>query len=366
MAGGCALGGGGHGEAASTGETGVTATVGEPSPTPVLRLPTARGIRVPKGFRAQFYARGLEHPTAMAFGPGGALYVTEDVGRLVRVRPGARRPHTVAKGFPVPLGLAWMGHRLFVSTQGKLVRLRFAGGKVVSRRAIVSGLPFGRHQQDNVVVGPDGRLYFGSGSTCDACVEADPRSATVLSVKPSGRGLRVVSRGLRNPYGLTFQPGTGRLYVSVNGQDNLPDPNAPEPAEMVVVAEQGRDFGWPDCWPSSEEHRMKGDCAGVTRPSAYLEEHSSADGIAFARGRSFPPRFRGNLFVALWGQYDSETHGRRIVRIVLGPNGRATKVARFVTGLPHPLALAVDPLGALLVADWQRGAIYRVQADGAP
>ena len=103
--------------------------------------------------------------------------------------------------------------------------MRLRGGRIVGRRAILSGLPYGRHQQNNVVLGRDGRLYLGSGSTCDVCVERDPRSASVLSVRPDGRGLRAVARGLRNPFGLAIQPSTGRLYASVNGQDNLPDPS---------------------------------------------------------------------------------------------------------------------------------------------
>ena len=32
-------------------------------------------IRVPAGFRAETFATGLERPTAMAYGPGGRLYV---------------------------------------------------------------------------------------------------------------------------------------------------------------------------------------------------------------------------------------------------------------------------------------------------
>ena len=330
--------------------------------TPAVRLPRARGIIVPRGFRAEVYARGLTRPTAMAYGPGGLLYVTEEVGRVVAVRPRARRPRLVASGFPTPLGLAWKGRTLFVSAQGRLERMRLRRGRIVGRRAILSGLPYGRHQQDNVVVGRDGRLYLGSGSTCDVCVEGDPRSAAVLSVRPDGRGLRVVARGLRNPFGLAIQPSTGRLYASVNGQDNLPDPSAPEPAEMLVRVRPGAHYGWPRCWPSWRERRMRGACRGVARPAAYLETHSSADGIAFATGGAFPARLRAGVFVALWGQYNSARHGRRVDFVAL-PSGR---VRRFARGFEHPLALAFDPHGALLVADWGRGVVYRVQARGAP
>jgi glucose/arabinose dehydrogenase len=86
-----------------------------------------------------------------------------------------------------------------------------------------------------MVSGRDGRLYLGSGSTCDACRERDRRSAAVLSLRTDGRDLRVYATGLRNPFGLAVQPGTGRLYATVNGQDNLDIKRDPEPADTLVV-----------------------------------------------------------------------------------------------------------------------------------
>ncbi len=339
-----------------------SASTGEEEP---LELPAAPGVDVPPGFRAEVYATGLERPTAMAFGVGG-LYVTENGGRLVRVRPGDADPRLVADGFDVPLGVAIDGRTLWVSERGGVQRLRLSRTGTVTRRGpIVTGLPFGLHQQDNVVIGPDDRLYLGSGSTCNACVESDARSAAILRLNRDGSDLEVFSSGLRNPFGLAFQPGTGRLFVSVNGRDDLPDEDAPEPAETIVIAGEGEDFGWPDCWPSIRAKRLEGDCAGVSRPVAYLEEHSSADGLAFYTGSSFPEEYRGNLFVALWGQYDSLEHGRRVVRVVLDRSGRAKSVETFVDGIIHPLAVVVDSDGALLVADWERGEIIRVQAKGA-
>ena len=103
---------------------------------------------------------------------------------------------------------------------------------------------------------------------------------------------------------------------------------------------------------------MVGNCAGVTKPVAYLETHSSADGLAFYTDETFPARFRSGAFVALWGQYASHDHGRRVDFVALPGGG----VRRFATGFEHPLALAVDRHGALLVADWGRGTIYRIRA----
>ena len=367
LASGCS---GGRGEQAGGKPSDRAGTPSTAPPPPVRRphFPRATRIAVPTGFRAEVYAKGLERPTAMAYGPDGRLYVTEESGRVVVARPLSRRPRAVASGFHTPLGLAWRRATLFVSSQGRIDALRFRHGRVGGRRTVVAGLPYGRHQQDNVVVGRDGRLYFGSGSTCDACREHDSRSATILSVLPGGRGLRIVARGLRNPFGLAVQPETGQLYASVNSRDDLPDPSSPEPAEMLVRVERGANYGWPPCWPSARRQRLRGACAGVERPVAYLEAHSAAGGLAFNREESFPDRYRQGVFVALWGQYDSREHGRRVDFVRLRRDGTAPLdgVSSFAVGFEHPLALAVDPHGALLVADWGRGVIYRIQARGRP
>ena len=328
------------------------------------RLAPAKGVSVPPGFRAEIFARGLHRPTALAYGPGGRLYAAQESGEVVAVAAGAR-PRTVAAGFRTPLGLAWRARTLFVSAQGALYGLRVVDGRARERWTVVRGLPYELHQQNNVVVGRDGRLYIGSGSTCNACAEADRRSAAILSVRPDGGDLRVVASGLRNPFGLAVHPGSGRLFASVNGRDDLGSARAPEPAEMVVRVRRGAWYGWPQCWPSMKLRKMVGRCRGVTPPLAYLEPHSSADGIVFYDDDAFPPRFRGDLFVAQWGQYNERRFGRRVVRVELPVSRRQrARVSTFATGFEHPLAVAVDPLGALLVADWGRGVIYRIQAAG--
>jgi glucose/arabinose dehydrogenase len=333
----------------------------------VLAVPAAGGtlgVSVPAGFRVETVARGLAHPTAMAYGPDGRIYVTQDGGTLVAIRRSTRSPQVLVRGLRTPLGLAWSGSKLFVSEQGRLERFELRGGRLEGRRVLVRGLPFGRHQQDNVIVGSNGRLYWGNGSTCDVCRERDRRSATVLSLRKDGSDLRVVARGLRNPYGLAFQPGTGRLYATVNGQDEIGTPSDPEPAEMLVVVRRGAFYGWPRCWPNARTLHLSGSCRGVAAPAAYLEPHSSADGLAFYTGHSFPRAYRGNVFVAEWGEYLSNRFGRRVVRVQLAPNGRARRVSAFASGFGHPLALLVDPGGGLLVADWGRGVVYRIQARG--
>jgi glucose/arabinose dehydrogenase len=321
-----------------------TVTVAAASAAPQSgQLRRAPWIDVPRGYRVEVYATNAGSVTALAWGPDRLLYAARESGELVAIGRGSARPRTVATGFRVPLGIAFAGRRVFVSAQGTLWRATLRGGRFVARRAIVRGLPYGRHQQDNVIVGPRGRLYFGSGSTCDVCLEGDRRSAAVLSVNQDGTRLRVEARGLRNPFGLA-RGGRG-IYASVNNQDNL---GQWEPAETIVKLRRGAHYGWPRCWPSWRERRLKGACRGVAKPVAYLEPHSSPNGMAFWRGR---------LYVAEWGQYASRRFGRKVVAVDV----RRGRARTFATGFVHPLAVIADRRGsALLVADHGAGTVYRL------
>jgi glucose/arabinose dehydrogenase len=325
-------------------------------------LPAVSGVAVPPGFHVQLYAQGLKHPTALAFGPDGRLYASEQDGDVVSFGAGARVPRVLLHGLATPLGLAWRGERLYVSTTGKLLAFTLRDAALVGRRTILAGLPAGEHQQDGIVVGLDERLYLGSGSTCDVCTERNRRSAAILSLRPDGSDLHIEATGLRNPYGLALDA-DGTLYATVNGADKLDKPGDPEPAEMLVRVEAGAFYGWPGCYPSARLLRMSGVCRGVTAPVAFLEPHSSADGLVFYDGASFPKGFRGNAFVAEWGTYFGKRFGRKVVRIQLRA-GAPARVTTFAGGIAHPLALALDPRGALLVADWETGRILRIQADG--
>ena len=84
------------------------------------QTPAPTAIHLPAGFRATVYARGLDHPTAMAFGPDGRLYVTEDVGDVVISAPGSKAPKLFQSGLKTPLGLVWKDKTLYVSEQGRM------------------------------------------------------------------------------------------------------------------------------------------------------------------------------------------------------------------------------------------------------
>src|SRR5918995_6781734 len=82
-----------------------------------------QAVKVPGGFRVETYVRGLQKPTAMAWGPRGVLYLTQEGGEVVSIDPQTRRARVVLRGFETPLGLTWLRGDLFVSAKGTLWRV---------------------------------------------------------------------------------------------------------------------------------------------------------------------------------------------------------------------------------------------------
>lgn len=319
-----------------------------PAPTFAQTAPS-----VPHGFTATVFASGLSTPTALALGPDARLYIAQSNGVIRAV--GRNGLATIASGFAVVLGLTWYKHVLYVSSTGQIVTLtpskNFAS---FSRRVIVRGIPTGKHQNDSIAFS-GGWMYVGVGSTCNACVETDVRSASILRFHLDGSHAQVYAHGLRNPYGLAFRPATGRLYATDNGRDDFGNS---VPDELNLVQQNGR-YGWPNCYGN----HGGSECAGTISPVALFEPHSSADGLAFYRGTSFPAAYRGDAFVAEWGDSINNLGTGHIVKRVHFTGSHAT-VSTFATGFSHPLTVAFDRSGALLVGDYGSGIVWRIAWTG--
>ena len=341
----------------------------------VVALPRAAEARidVPPGVEVERFARGIPHPSNLAFDGRGRLWVTSAGHLTARAdgvwmvpRRGARPRHVVRRLFSA-LGLLWHRGELYVSHvtpyatvsasghEGRVVAFSgFDGRRFERSRVVVDGLPTGRHRVDSLAAGPDGRIYLGVGSEFDARRSRHRRSATVVSFRPSGADLRIEARGLRNPYGLAFIPGSGRLLVTEHGRDDLGDDRPPEELNLVRTRGPARWYGFPECWGQGGRP-----CRGSVRPLERLRAHSAPGAVVVA------PRFGRygrSAFVARYGSsFSGNRSGGDVVRVSLPLRGRA-RLRRFATGfgLQDPLGLALGRGGALYVSRWSRGSVVRL------
>lgn len=363
----------------------VTATVStEPPPSPTLtetptKVPTETGTVTPTvppstveldgatvqaGFSLIKFA-DLPRPTAFDFDSTGRMYVTSQDGNLYRLNDRdndgrADSQEVYSSGYNQPLGVAVHGPTgdVYVSERGRITIARDTDhdGKADQKRTFVRGLPFRKFQNNNLEFGPAGFLYLGVGSTCDACQDRHGYSATILRINVDTREVQVYATGLRNSYDLAFHPETGELFATDNGRDDV---GLDGPFEELNRIVQGGDYGYPGCWNEQDAPGCEGTIPAVT----FFEAHSSANGVDIYNGQSFPPEYRGNAFVSIYGigQKSAQTGVRRVVLIPEGRTYRSQSewFALFPAG-HTPLPLSFGPGDALYVGDYLGDAIYRI------
>lgn len=344
-----------------------------PTPTSTPTVPAAvvdvEGATLPPGFSMIRFAN-LFRPTSLTFDQEGRLFATSQDGAIhvFSDEDGDGRADSdvvFSSGFNIPLGVAISpdGETVYVSSNSRISTLRDPDRDLVPDEIanLVRGLPFGRHQNNNLKFGPDGMLYMGVGSTCDACNEPDARSATLMRFDPTTGEGEVYATGLRNSYDLAFHPFTGDLFATDNGRDDL-GPDAP--GEELNLIFHGADYGWPGCW----DVQQGPECEGTETAVAFFESHASANSMEFYVGDRFPAEYASTaetatLYVAVYGSWLKPEAVTGIARVRLTPSGESyTSDVSWFAQWPGamPLGLAIGSDGALYVGDYPNDRIYRI------
>ena len=321
------------------------------------------GAQVQPGFSLIKFA-DLPRPTAFAFDAQGRMFVTSQDGNIYLLTDAnqdgrADTTSLFASGYVFPLGVAVYHPTgdVYVSHQGVISILRDdnGDGQADSERIFAGDLPFGMHQNDNLEFGPDGLLYIGVGSTCDACEDTNPLAASILRFNVETGEREIFATGLRNPYDIAFRPGTGELFATDNGRDDL---GMDVPFEELNHIVQGGDYGYPNCWNDGDQPGCENSIPAVE----FFESHSSADGLDFYDGQNFPVEYRGNAFVSILGSWLKPNVQTGIQRVVLSQDeksGETSWFIRFPQGV-MPLPVVFGPDDALYVGDYINNVIYRI------
>jgi glucose/arabinose dehydrogenase len=341
-----------------------------------------QSLALPPGFSIALYAAGVEGARSLALGARGTVFVgTRDEGRVYALPPAvdgsrAARVVTVADGLEMPNGVAFRDGALYVAEVSRV--LRYDGIEARLDRppapAVVSAAFPDRahHGWKFIRFGPDGLLYVPVGAPCNVCLEADPRFASIMRMRPDGSGLEVFASGVRNSVGFDWDPATGALWFTDNGRDLLGD-DVPDD-ELNRAAAAGLHFGFPFCHAGDVADPVFGRqraCTAFVPPEAKLGAHVAALGMRFYDGAMFPPAYRGSILIAEHGSWNRSTPvGYRLVRVPV-VQGRAGAPEVFVDGWlrggtawGRPVDLLVLPDGSLLVSDDRAGAIYRIVYTG--
>jgi len=266
------------------------------------------GITLPKGFCATIFADGIGHARQLVVAPEGTVYVNTWSGvyyRNDKPPPGGflvalkdtkgaghadvvqRFGETFAEGGYGGTGIALYKGALYAEINDRIVRYPLKDSEIVpgeKPEMIVSGLPLtGDHPMHPFAIDAAGNLFVDLASATNACevknrmphspghdpcTELETRGgiwrydATKANQRFSPR--ERFATGLRNGEGFDFDT-DGRLFITQHGRDQLhedwPDLYTAEqgfeqPAEEVVILEEGADYGWPECYYDGQSQKL--------------------------------------------------------------------------------------------------------------
>ncbi len=354
---------------------------GESVPAPTAAV-IAQQLRAAPGFEVGLFASDLPSARLMVVAAGGQILLSQPRGGLVTVlepdRDGDGRSdgrRALFRGLDRPNGLDIHEGYLYVAEATRIFRVAFdAESATVTgpQEVIVDGLTAdGSHWRKTARIGPDGWLYVGQGSTCNVCVEADSRRATVMRWPREGGEAELVATGTRNPYGFDWAPWDQSLYATENGRDLLGDDLPPDELNRIVPGgfygwplRHGRDIVDPD-FGSTADPRL----ARAIAPAHEFGAHTAPLGMRFLRHPPRPTGYERTALVALHGSWNRSTPaGYAVVALDFADDGRITE-RPFLDGFRGAAGLIGRPVdvveagdGAIYVSDDYAGVIYRLRA----
>lgn len=361
-----------------------TATPGQAQnpPTAAATPDVPAALHVPAGFGVSVFASGLKGARLMAVSPEGTLVVAKR-GEVVALpdanHDGVAEPRVLLENMTYAHSLAFRDGYLYIGTTPAVLRVKWERGGIVGTPETYVALPSSApamHTSRSIAFGPDGRLFVGIGSSCNVCVEDDPRRTTIQVFDGPGSRGRTFAAGLHNAVGFDWDPATGRMWAVDTGQEKLGDDYPPDEINLI---EDGKHYGFPYFTGKSTASTVP-ELEGVTRPltatqvvapAFELPAHASPLGMTFYRGTAFPEPYRGSMYIAIHGSSARSTKiGYSIVRIAM-KDGRPAGREDFVTGWlsgdtfsGRPAGVVTGADGALYISDDNKGFVYRVVAAG--
>jgi glucose/arabinose dehydrogenase len=255
------------------------------------------------GQKVQLVASGLMTPTSFAFGDG--MVFEGDGGNSQGSAPPNGGVYVLKNGTAVKLaspivfvaGLAWHDDKLYISG-GELANGRpswrlwaWSGwnGKAFTVQKTLYVAPAKFDGFNGIGFGANGRLYVGvdvglTDNNDHGPASTSPYLYDILTFWANGTGMRVFATGIRQPWQMTFAPGSNSPFVTDLGQDS----GATNPPDAILHVHAGDNYGFPKC-----NGTVAADCQGFTKPFLTFAPHTDLMGIALQGWTFYLTSFQG-------------------------------------------------------------------------
>ena len=336
----------------------------------------------PAGFQQVLVANGISNPTVMAFAPDGRLFVAQQTGALRIIENGvllstpAITLSVNASGERGLLGIAfdpdfnnnhfiYLYYTLSSAANNRISRFTVSGNTIApaSESVVLNLDPLSgatNHNGGTIQFGPDGKLYVGVGENANTLhsQNLDTYHGKILRINPDGsvpagnpftgtsaQRQRVWEYGMRNPYTLTIQPGTGRIFVNDVGQNTWEEVN-----DCTVG---GLNYGWPTAEGNSSN-------PAFTNP-VYAYAHGGGIGFGCAitggtffnpSSTNYPPEYIGRYF------FHDFCNNWIDMLTLSGSTATRSNFASAIAG--SPVGMATGPDGNIYFLSRANNAVYKI------
>jgi len=295
-----------------------------------LTMGQLRAQSFPASFTQIAVATGISNPTVLAFAPDGRIFIAQQNGVLRVVKSGTLLTAPFlqlavdANGERGLLGIAFdpdftTNQYLYVyytvpssgtvTVHNRVSRFTANGdiAQTDSEQVILDLDPLGatNHNGGSIVFGPDRKLYVTTGENANPAnsQNLDNYLGKVLRVNTDGSvpignpfstgseaRKRIWAYGLRNPYTLAFQSGTGRLFVNDVGQETW--------EEINDATTGGLNFGWPQAEGNSSNPAFTNPVFAYPHSPVGNENGCAITGGTFYNPTvtTYPAAYRGHYF----------------------------------------------------------------------
>jgi aldose sugar dehydrogenase len=371
---------------------------------------------------AELVLGGLLSPTSIAFLNENNILLLEKEGRVRLISNGQFQPQPVLQLQGVEsnnerglLGIEVMDNKVFlyvtesgaqvegISTEGDVRNRVYSytwDGTSLTNPQLLLDLPSGpgtNHQGGKLKIGPDNQLYvvvgemqregqlqnFQSGPAPDDTgvilrvnpADGSPSSGNPLSSEPANPLSKYYAYGIRNSFGIDFDPVTGKLWDAENGEDVF---------DEVNVVEPGFNSGWKQVMGPIAANTGVSESNLVNMPgSQYADpvfswaESIGVTDIEFFNSTAFGPIYQNGIFVGdittgtlFYFEPNADRTGMNlesdpVLSDLIADSDDETSAVTFGTGFTGISDIETSPDGNLYILAFDReaegqGSLYRI------
>lgn len=325
-------------------------------------------------------ATGLSYPAAFTVAPDGRIFYGERLTGAVRVFNPTTGTNTLfytvtnlatageqgllgialAPDYPAsPTVFVYATRIVSGVAQNQILQLRDINGTgVTPRQPVIYSAPAATvHNGGRILFGPDRMLYAVTGDIANPANSQNTGSPLGKVIRMTSTGLVPADNpfpnsltwayGIRNSFGMAFDPYSGGLWQTENG------PSCNDELNRIY---RGLNYGWGPTQtcasPPPAPLNTNRDGPSPVLPLAYFTPPPALTGITFCQGCGLGAFVEGSLF---YGTFNTD----QIHRVTL--DRRRTSVLADVVEYTHPrsvLSLERGPDGAIYFSD--PSGIYRL------